>query len=93
MNKYNIFSLCVITAILSFFGGAAFDNWYYNYDDLLKVHHRDIATINAYEDYSYKCEVLLDSIAKEYPSFNDVIAETDTYSEYIDSREFMYLMK
>ena len=46
--------------------------------------------ISAYKQYNYNCEVLLDSIASQYSDFNDTVAETDVYSNYISSRELLH---
>lgn len=40
-----------------------------------------------YEDYKSKCETLLDSIAAWDDSFLDTVCETETYQDYIESRE------
>ena len=45
--------------------------------------------IDAYDRYNRDCETLLDSIAKWDESFEDGIAETDTYVIYLDSREHL----
>lgn len=45
--------------------------------------------INAYDRYNKDCETLLDSIASWDDSFLDTTAETDTYCDYIESREHL----
>lgn len=43
--------------------------------------------IKAYDAYNRDCEILLDSIASWDNSFMDTTGETDTYCNYIESRE------
>ena len=43
--------------------------------------------IKAYNTYNRDCEILLDSIASWDDSFMDTTGETDTYCNYIESRE------
>ena len=42
-----------------------------------------------YKNYESKCEMLLDTICSYYPDFNDTVAETDTYSDYLDARDLI----
>lgn len=46
-----------------------------------------IELIKAYDAYNRDCEILLDSIASWDDSFMDTTGETDTYCNYIESRE------
>lgn len=45
--------------------------------------------INTYDRYNKNCETLLDSIASWDDSFIDTIVETDTYYNYLESREYL----
>ena len=45
--------------------------------------------ISACKQYNYNCEVLLDSIASQYSDFNDTVAETDAYNNYISSKHLL----
>ena len=45
--------------------------------------------IDAYDRYNRDCEILLDSIASWNNTFEDGIAETDTYTTYLESREHL----
>lgn len=49
--------------------------------------HQANKTIEAYDNYNAKCEILLDSIASWDESFGDGPAETDAYVDYLDARE------
>lgn len=46
-----------------------------------------VELIKAYDVYNRDCEILLDSIASWDDSFMDTTGETDTYCNYIESRE------
>lgn len=46
-----------------------------------------IELIEAYNSYNKDCETLLDSIASKDNSFMDTTGETDTYCNYMKSRE------